>query len=84
MRQDGQGLSRRRGATEARRAEIREDRKQRAVPFKEWWAEERKKVAARENMDPAVLTMWRTSMQLSPDYGDELRAFWDLPEDFEF
>ncbi|MCZ7530082.1 MAG: hydantoinase B/oxoprolinase family protein [Acidimicrobiia bacterium] len=71
-------------ATEARRAEIREERKKSAVPFKEWWTEERKKVAAKENMDPAVLDMWRSSMELSPDYGAELRSFWDLPDDFEF
>ena len=54
------------------------------MPFKQWWSQERQKVAARENMDPAVLTMWRTSMELSPDYAAELRAFWDLPVDFEF
>jgi len=35
-------------------------------------------------MDPAVLDMWRSSMALSPDYGAELRAFWNLPDDFEF
>lgn len=73
-----------RAATERRRAEIREERKRRAVPFKEWWAEERKKVAERENMAPAVLEMWRQSMELSPDYGAEIRTFWDLPADFEF
>jgi N-methylhydantoinase B/oxoprolinase/acetone carboxylase alpha subunit len=71
-------------ATRKRRAEIREERKRRAVPFQQWWRREKEKVAARENMDPAVLAMWRTSMELSPDYGAELRAFWDLPEDFEF
>ncbi len=73
-----------REATEKRRAEIREERKRRAVPFKEWWSEERQKVAGRENMSSAVLEMWRQSMQLSPDYGAEIRAFWDLPADFEF
>ena len=41
-------------------------------------------MAARENMDPAVLDMWRTSMENSPNYAVELRAFWHLPEDFEF
>ena len=35
-------------------------------------------------MDPAVLEMWRSSMELSPEYGDELRRFWKLPEDFVF
>ena len=43
-----------------------------------------KKIEAEENMDPAILTMWATSMQLSPKYGEELRAFWALPEDFTF
>ena len=35
-------------------------------------------------MDDAVLAMWRSSMALSPEYGRELRAFWNLPEDFNF
>lgn len=71
-------------ATAVRRAAIREQRKGRAVPFSEWWREERGRVQAKEAMDPAVLQMWRSSMALSPDYGDELRAFWHLPADFEF
>ena len=71
-------------ATARRRAEIREERKRTAVPFKEWWAAERQKVIAKENMDPAVLDMWRSSTALSPEYGAEIRAFWNLPDDFEF
>jgi N-methylhydantoinase B/oxoprolinase/acetone carboxylase alpha subunit len=71
-------------ATAAKRRDIREARKKRAVPFKQWWAEERKKVQAQENMDPAVRRMWMSSMKLSPGYADELRAFWKLPEDFVF
>jgi N-methylhydantoinase B/oxoprolinase/acetone carboxylase alpha subunit len=71
-------------ATEKRRQEIREARKAKAVPFKDWWAEERKKVEAQENMDPAVKQMWASSMTLSPDYAAELRQFWQLPEDFTF
>ena len=63
---------------------MRADRKARAVPFKDWWAGEREKVEARENMDEAVLVMWRTSMELSPDYGEELKRFWNLPAEFEF
>jgi hypothetical protein len=35
-------------------------------------------------MDEAVIEMWRTSMELSPDYARELREFWKLPEDFTF
>lgn len=71
-------------ATEKNREKIREDRKRRAVPFRDWWLEERRRVAAKENMDTAVVEMWRKSMELSPEWADELRAFWGLPEDFEF
>ena len=71
-------------ATEKQRAAIRKARLARAVPFREWWAGEREKVAAQENMDPAILRMWSTSMELSPNYARELRSFWNLPDDFEF
>ena len=71
-------------ATERKRRDIREERKRRAVPFKEWWTEERKKVEALEDMDPAVVRMWSSSMELSPTYAEELRSFWRLPADFVF
>jgi acetone carboxylase alpha subunit len=71
-------------ATEAKRRQMREDRKRRAVPFKEWWQAERKKVETEENMDIAVRKMWEGSMRLSQGYGDEIRKFWDLPADFTF
>ena len=67
-----------------KREQMREDRKKRAIPFKEWWAEERKKVEGQENMDNAVRSMWESSMRLSPEYGDNIRKFWNLPEDFTF
>jgi hypothetical protein len=72
------------GATKRKREEIRAARKKRGVPFKEWWRQERQKVMTKENMDVAVLVMWRQSMALSPSYGNEIRAFWQLPEDFTF
>jgi N-methylhydantoinase B/oxoprolinase/acetone carboxylase alpha subunit len=71
-------------ATEAARSTIREQRKARGIPFKEWWRAERKRVMAGEGMSSAVTKMWRTSMELTPEYGRELRAFWKLPEDFTF
>jgi N-methylhydantoinase B/oxoprolinase/acetone carboxylase alpha subunit len=71
-------------ATAARRDEIRRERLRRGVPFREWWSEERRKIQASEDMHPAVLQMWRTSLAASPGYAAELRAFWQLPEDFEF
>ncbi|MCP4908933.1 MAG: hypothetical protein GY910_28480 [bacterium] len=72
------------GATEKARAEIRQERKKRGVPFKNWWRAERKRVEASEGMSSAVTNMWRTSMELTPEYGQELRAFWKLPDDFCF
>jgi len=71
-------------ATAKKRDEMRAARKRRGVPFKDWWAAERAKVQGREQMDPAVIQMWRDSMRLSPEYARELRAFWRLPDDFEF
>jgi N-methylhydantoinase B/oxoprolinase/acetone carboxylase alpha subunit len=71
-------------ATQRRREEIRQARKGRGVPFQEWWQREREKVLAKENMSPAVREMWRSSMELSPEYGREIREFWRLPEDFSF
>ncbi|MFN8544470.1 MAG: hydantoinase B/oxoprolinase family protein [Candidatus Binatia bacterium] len=71
-------------ATARRRDEIRAARKQRGVPFRDWWRQEREKIRAGENMAPPVTEMWRTAMQLSPGYATELRAFWNLPDDFTF
>lgn len=71
-------------ATQRKRDDVRAARKARGVPFKTWWQQERAKVAAAENMDVAVLEMWRASMRLSPTYGEDLRAFWQLPDDFTF
>lgn len=71
-------------ATERRRREIRETRKARGVPFRKWWEGERQRILAKEDMSEAVLEMWRSSLELSPDYGQELRAFWNLPPDFTF
>ena len=71
-------------ATERKREEIRAARKQRGVPFREWWQQERERIVAKEHMASAVLDMWRSSMELSPEYGEEIRAFWQLPEGFTF
>ena len=71
-------------ATGRTRQIIREARRRRGVPFKDWWQRERKEVETGANMHDAVQQMWRSSMQLAPGYAAELRAFWGLPADFEF
>lgn len=71
-------------ATERKRQEIRAARRRRGTPFRDWWQRECAEVAAGANMNDAVKSMWRSSMQLAPGYAAELRAFWGLPADFEF
>jgi N-methylhydantoinase B/oxoprolinase/acetone carboxylase alpha subunit len=71
-------------ATAKARDEIRAKRKARAIPFKEWWTKEREKVRAGEGMNSAVTEMFRSSMTLTPSYGEYIRSFWQLPEDFTF
>lgn len=71
-------------ATARRRDEIRAARRARAIPFRDWWRQERARIQARENMASAVLDMWRGAFELSPAYGAEVRAFWRLPDDFAF
>jgi N-methylhydantoinase B/oxoprolinase/acetone carboxylase alpha subunit len=70
--------------TEQQRQAIRKKRLEGAIPFKDWWEQEREKVQAQEGMDPAVIRMWAGSMSLSPKYAEELRRFWNLPGDFTF
>jgi N-methylhydantoinase B/oxoprolinase/acetone carboxylase alpha subunit len=70
--------------TAQKREQIRKQRIERALPFKDWWEKEREKVQAQEGMDPAVIRMWASSMELSPAYAEELRRFWNLPDDFTF
>jgi N-methylhydantoinase B/acetone carboxylase alpha subunit len=70
-------------ATEARRAEIREERAQRAVPTREWIETERTRVQAKDMAEP-VTDMYRSSFDVSPAWAAEYRAFWDLDEGFHF
>jgi hypothetical protein len=63
---------------------MRARRKSRGIPFREWWAEERQRVAAGEGIHDAVKEMFRGSMTLTPSYGEAIRSFWQLPDDFTF
>jgi N-methylhydantoinase B/oxoprolinase/acetone carboxylase alpha subunit len=71
-------------ATKKLRDEMRAARKARGVPFREWWAKERARLEAHEELHPAVQEMWRSSTTLTPGYGAQIREFWQLPEDYSF
>jgi acetone carboxylase gamma subunit len=70
------------GSSEARREQMRRDRLARAVPVREWWQGERRRVEAQELIEP-VRVCYAESMRLSPRFAAEFRGFWDLPEDFQ-
>jgi hypothetical protein len=70
-------------ATERRRAERREERARDAVPVHEWMVSERRRVLDREMIEP-VQRMYAESMRLSERFAREFRAFWELPDDFDF
>jgi len=70
-------------ASAQRRSEMRDARAAKAVPVREWMVRERQRILDRDMIEPAQ-RMYAESMRLSPKWAAEFRAFWDLPEDFEF
>jgi hypothetical protein len=38
----------------------------------------------KKDFSEVVTRMYRESMTLSPEFADEFRGFWDLPDDFIF
>jgi hypothetical protein len=70
-------------ATARRRAQLREERRDRAMPVREWLAREREVVLARD-VEPVVQRMYAESMRLSERWAADFREFWELPEDFAF
>jgi len=70
-------------ATERRRDAMREDRAARAVPVREWMASERQRLLDGDLIDP-VKRMYAESLRLSDRWATEFRAFWDLPDDFDY
>jgi hypothetical protein len=74
--------------TERRRAAFREERGRNAVPVREWMAGQRERILAHASgagdfVEP-VQRMYAESMRLSDSWAAEFRAFWDLPDDFDF
>jgi N-methylhydantoinase B/acetone carboxylase alpha subunit len=70
-------------ATEARRAEMYEERAARALPVRLWMQAERDRVLAGDFIEP-VKRMYAESIRLSERWAAEFREFWDLPEDFDY
>jgi hypothetical protein len=74
--------------TERRRAEIREERAAKAVPVREWMKTQRERILAHAtgggDFGPHLQRMYAESIRLSEQWAAEFRAFWELPEDFDF
>ena len=70
-------------ATDASRARCREERGARAVPVKQWMAEERERLK-RSDLRREVKEMYNDVLGFSEKWGREFREFWDLPADFTF
>ena len=68
-------------ATEKLRQARRKERLARAVPVKEWWGQNRKRIMLRD-MHPMILEMYQSSMKMSEAFAKEYRDFWALPDDF--
>jgi N-methylhydantoinase B/acetone carboxylase alpha subunit len=66
-------------ATQARRAEIRQDRRANSVPYEEFYERERNLVVEGKLIDP-LKEMLRGSMAISSQWAREFREFWRLDE----
>jgi hypothetical protein len=69
-------------ATASRRKEMLDERAARAVPVRDWIAQEReRRVLSRDVIEP-VRNMYRSSMELSAKWAAQYRAFWNLDDEF--
>jgi N-methylhydantoinase B/oxoprolinase/acetone carboxylase alpha subunit len=70
-------------ATEKRRAEIRHERLERAVPVAEWIETQRRKIQQKDFVH-TVKDLYDDVFRISPRWAIEYREFWKLPEGFDF
>ena len=68
--------------TQARRAEIRNERLARALPTREWMKEERERIL-NKHAAVQVQHMFATSFALSEKFTREFKEFWNLPADWQ-
>ncbi len=68
-------------ATEELRRELRARRLARSVPVEEWLKQQKSRVTRAEYIEP-VRKMYRESMELSANWANKYRGFWNLPADW--
>ena len=69
--------------TQKTRKRLRTERLQDAVPVMEWYESEKDKVK-QGDFSPEVLKMYRAAMDLSEEFAQEFRAFWQLENGFAY
>lgn len=69
--------------TASKRERIRKQRGEEAVPADEWM-EQRREDVVEGDFIPVVKKTYNESLELSEEWDDHFRSFWDLPEDFTF
>jgi N-methylhydantoinase B/oxoprolinase/acetone carboxylase alpha subunit len=69
-------------ATKTRQEELKNERREKSLPFEEYWEQERKKITE-EKLCEAATRMYSESLSLSDKWAREFRAFWKLPDDFQ-
>jgi N-methylhydantoinase B/acetone carboxylase alpha subunit len=70
-------------ASQRLREQRRRERAAEAVPVREWMATERQRVLDGDMIEP-VKRMYAESLRLADRWASEFRAFWDLPDDFDY
>lgn len=68
-------------ATQERRKEILNERKEKSMTFEEFWEKERNKIVENQLIKP-VKRMYKESLELSDKWKKNFLEFWNLPEDF--
>lgn len=68
--------------TQARRADMRQERLDRSLPTREWMKEERERIVNKE-ASVQVQHMFATSFGLSEKFTREFKEFWNLPAEWQ-
>ncbi len=69
--------------TDKLRKSIRKNRKEKAVPVKEWWTKQHERIL-KGQLEPEVKEMMADCMKNSGAFAEDFRKFWALPEGFSF